>query len=255
MRPAARRPDRGGGSLRPLDFGCARERLSASKRWRPSSRDEFGSRQVSRTSRVFTSSEPSTRTSHGAPRARRPTCGASAASALRARWRPLRRDPRRSVRLRSGRMRSISRPCSRRAKRLPARSCWSGFGRAHGDHQGERRRGVCRHRSRIQRRVPGSSREDRERRCSRSRSRPLRLSVACSTRIVNYVLRTSELVVLDDAAQQGKYRSDPTSRIAAPSPSFARPSRTKASSSARCISRTTKWQARSRRTGSKRSTS
>ncbi|HEY3516753.1 MAG TPA: diguanylate cyclase, partial [Gammaproteobacteria bacterium] len=37
---------------------------------------------------------------------------------------------------------------------------------------------------------------------------PLRLSVACSTRIVNYVLRTSELVVLDDAAQQGKYRSD-----------------------------------------------
>jgi len=38
---------------------------------------------------------------------------------------------------------------------------------------------------------------------------PLRLSVVCSTRIVNYVLRTSELVVLDDAAQQGKYRSDP----------------------------------------------
>jgi predicted ATPase/predicted signal transduction protein with EAL and GGDEF domain/tRNA A-37 threonylcarbamoyl transferase component Bud32 len=37
---------------------------------------------------------------------------------------------------------------------------------------------------------------------------PLRLSVACSTGIVNYVLRTSELVVLDDAAQQGKYRSD-----------------------------------------------
>ena len=37
---------------------------------------------------------------------------------------------------------------------------------------------------------------------------PLRLSVACSTRIVNYVLRTSELVVLDDAAQHGKYRSD-----------------------------------------------
>jgi GAF domain-containing protein len=37
---------------------------------------------------------------------------------------------------------------------------------------------------------------------------PLRFSVACSTRIVNYVLRTSELVVLDDAAQQGKYRSD-----------------------------------------------
>jgi signal transduction histidine kinase len=37
---------------------------------------------------------------------------------------------------------------------------------------------------------------------------PLRLSVACSTGIVNYVLRTSELVVLDDAALQGKYRSD-----------------------------------------------
>jgi GAF domain-containing protein len=37
---------------------------------------------------------------------------------------------------------------------------------------------------------------------------PLRLSVACSTGIVNYVLRTSELVVLDDAAQQGKFRSD-----------------------------------------------
>ncbi len=37
---------------------------------------------------------------------------------------------------------------------------------------------------------------------------PLRLSVACSTGIVNYVLRTSELVVLDDAAQQGKYRND-----------------------------------------------
>ena len=37
---------------------------------------------------------------------------------------------------------------------------------------------------------------------------PLRTSVACSTGIVNYVLRTSELVVLDDAAQQGKYRSD-----------------------------------------------
>src|SRR6185503_11322802 len=37
---------------------------------------------------------------------------------------------------------------------------------------------------------------------------PLRLSVACSTGIVNYVLRTSELVVLDDATQQGKYRSD-----------------------------------------------
>ncbi len=37
---------------------------------------------------------------------------------------------------------------------------------------------------------------------------PLRLSVACSAGIVNYVLRTSELVVLDDAAHQGKYRSD-----------------------------------------------
>jgi signal transduction histidine kinase len=37
---------------------------------------------------------------------------------------------------------------------------------------------------------------------------PLRLSVACSTGIVNYVLRTSELVVLDDAAQQGKFRGD-----------------------------------------------
>jgi predicted ATPase/C4-dicarboxylate-specific signal transduction histidine kinase len=37
---------------------------------------------------------------------------------------------------------------------------------------------------------------------------PLRLSSACSTGIVNYVLRKSELVVLDDAAQQGKYRSD-----------------------------------------------
>ncbi len=37
---------------------------------------------------------------------------------------------------------------------------------------------------------------------------PLRVSVACSTGIVNYVLRTSELVVLDDAAQQGKYRND-----------------------------------------------
>ena len=37
---------------------------------------------------------------------------------------------------------------------------------------------------------------------------PLRQSVACSTGIVNYVLRTSELVVLDDAAQQGKFRSD-----------------------------------------------
>ena len=37
---------------------------------------------------------------------------------------------------------------------------------------------------------------------------PLRQSVACSTGIVNYVLRTSELVVLDDAAQQGNFRSD-----------------------------------------------
>jgi histidine kinase len=37
---------------------------------------------------------------------------------------------------------------------------------------------------------------------------PLRVSVACSMGIVNYVLRTSELVVLDDAAQQGKYRND-----------------------------------------------
>jgi signal transduction histidine kinase len=37
---------------------------------------------------------------------------------------------------------------------------------------------------------------------------PLRRSLVCSTGIVNYVLRTSELVVLDDAAQQGKYRSD-----------------------------------------------
>jgi signal transduction histidine kinase len=37
---------------------------------------------------------------------------------------------------------------------------------------------------------------------------PLRLSVECSTGIVNYVLRTSELVVLDDAAQQGKFRGD-----------------------------------------------
>ena len=36
---------------------------------------------------------------------------------------------------------------------------------------------------------------------------PLRLSAACSTGIVNYVLRTSELVVLDDATQ-GKYRND-----------------------------------------------
>jgi predicted ATPase/signal transduction histidine kinase/tRNA A-37 threonylcarbamoyl transferase component Bud32 len=37
---------------------------------------------------------------------------------------------------------------------------------------------------------------------------PLRQTVACSTGIVNYVLRTSELVVLDDAAQQGKFRGD-----------------------------------------------
>jgi signal transduction histidine kinase len=37
---------------------------------------------------------------------------------------------------------------------------------------------------------------------------PLRVSVACSTGIANYVLRTSELVVLDDAAQQGKFRND-----------------------------------------------
>jgi predicted ATPase/signal transduction histidine kinase len=37
---------------------------------------------------------------------------------------------------------------------------------------------------------------------------PLRASAACSTGIVNYVLRTSELVVLDDAARQGKYRND-----------------------------------------------
>jgi predicted ATPase/GAF domain-containing protein len=36
---------------------------------------------------------------------------------------------------------------------------------------------------------------------------PLRQSVACSNGIVNYVLRTSELVVLDDA-QQGKFRND-----------------------------------------------
>ena len=38
---------------------------------------------------------------------------------------------------------------------------------------------------------------------------PLRVSVACSKGIVNYVLRTSELVVLDDAAQHGKFRNDP----------------------------------------------
>jgi predicted ATPase/signal transduction histidine kinase len=36
---------------------------------------------------------------------------------------------------------------------------------------------------------------------------PLRQSVACSNGIVNFVLRTSELVVLDDA-QQGKFRND-----------------------------------------------
>jgi len=36
---------------------------------------------------------------------------------------------------------------------------------------------------------------------------PLRQSVACSNGVVNYVLRTSELVVLDDA-QQGKFRND-----------------------------------------------
>jgi signal transduction histidine kinase len=38
---------------------------------------------------------------------------------------------------------------------------------------------------------------------------PLRSSAACATGVVHYVLRTSELVVLDDAAQQGKYRNDP----------------------------------------------
>ena len=38
---------------------------------------------------------------------------------------------------------------------------------------------------------------------------PLRLSVACSKGIVNYVMRTSEHVVLDDAAQRGKFRNDP----------------------------------------------
>ncbi len=38
---------------------------------------------------------------------------------------------------------------------------------------------------------------------------PLRLSSACSKGVVNYVLRTSELVVLDDAAQRGKFRNDP----------------------------------------------
>ena len=38
---------------------------------------------------------------------------------------------------------------------------------------------------------------------------PLRLSSVCSKGIVNYVLRTSEHVVLDDAAQRGKFRNDP----------------------------------------------
>ncbi len=37
---------------------------------------------------------------------------------------------------------------------------------------------------------------------------PLRQSVACSKGIVNYVLRTSEFVVLDDAVQHGKFRND-----------------------------------------------
>jgi predicted ATPase/C4-dicarboxylate-specific signal transduction histidine kinase/tRNA A-37 threonylcarbamoyl transferase component Bud32 len=38
---------------------------------------------------------------------------------------------------------------------------------------------------------------------------PLRLSSVCSKGIVNYVLRTSEHVVLDDAGQRGKFRNDP----------------------------------------------
>ena len=38
---------------------------------------------------------------------------------------------------------------------------------------------------------------------------PLRVSTICSKGIVNYVLRTSEHVVLDDAAQRGKFRNDP----------------------------------------------
>jgi predicted ATPase/signal transduction histidine kinase/tRNA A-37 threonylcarbamoyl transferase component Bud32 len=37
---------------------------------------------------------------------------------------------------------------------------------------------------------------------------PLRLSAACSTGIVNYVLRTSEFVVLDDAGRRGRFRND-----------------------------------------------
>jgi signal transduction histidine kinase len=38
---------------------------------------------------------------------------------------------------------------------------------------------------------------------------PLRHSVACSKGIVNYVLRTSEHVALDDATERGKFRNDP----------------------------------------------
>jgi signal transduction histidine kinase len=52
---------------------------------------------------------------------------------------------------------------------------------------------------------------------------PLRQSVACSHGIANYVLRTSELVVLDDAAQHGKFRNDSYVRNRRPKSVFCAP--------------------------------
>ena len=59
---------------------------------------------------------------------------------------------------------------------------------------------------------------------------PLRQSVALSKGIVNYVIRTSEHVVLADPAQRGKFRNDPYVRQPhTRSPCSARPCRTRAS--------------------------
>ena len=74
---------------------------------------------------------------------RRPAGGARHQRAAQHRGRPLRPAPRRSASRRSAATRWISRPCSRRAKRSPGKSCSIEAARqADGHHHGERRRGV-----------------------------------------------------------------------------------------------------------------
>ena len=107
--------------------------------------------------------------------------------------------------------RSISPRCSRRARRSPARSCSSGCSRSSWTSSARTpaRSPSCWCSSpngeflvQGAKTAAGSARVLDGRAVARSRSR-------CSKGIVNYVMRTSEHVVLDDAAQRGKFRNDP----------------------------------------------